>query len=139
LFSVSLTGLARAFRALVVAEAGSLERRVADAFATHPTFASGTHRDEAALLAAVPGAVAKAGAEASYAVALPDGRAVALKIDDGGFRARPPVMAAALRRLGVDTQAGVDGAALNATGAANLLGGGRPVGRLQVVHPMLVP
>ena len=53
----------------------------------------------AALLTAIPGAVAKAGAEACYAVALPDGRAVALKIDDGAYRARPTVMAAALRRL----------------------------------------
>jgi L-asparaginase II len=138
LFSTSLTGLARAFRALVLAPAGSPERRVAEAFVTHPTFASGTTRDEAALLTAVPGAVAKAGAEACYALALPDGRAVALKIDDGAYRARPPVMAAALRRLGVDTEEGVDGPALNATGVATLLGGGRPVGELRVVHPMLI-
>ena len=33
-------------------------------------------------------------------------------------------MAAALRRLGVDTEDGVDGTALNATGVAVLLGGG---------------
>ncbi len=46
--------------------------------------------------------MAKDGAEAVYAAALPDGRAVALKIEDGGQRARPPVMAAALRALGVD-------------------------------------
>ena len=32
---------------------------------------------------AVPGAIAKAGAESCYAVALADGRAFALKIDDG--------------------------------------------------------
>jgi L-asparaginase II len=138
LFSASLTGLARAFRALVTAKPGSHERRVADAFSEHPTFASGTHRDEAALLTAIPGAVAKAGAEACYAVALPDGRAVALKIDDGAYRARPPVMAAALSRLGVDTEEGVDGPALKATGVVALLGGGRPVGQLRVVHPMLV-
>ena len=66
------------------------------------------------------------------------GRVVALKIDDGAYRARPPVMAAALRRLGVDTEEGIDGPALNATGVAVLLGGGRPVGELRVVHPMLV-
>ena len=49
---------------------------------------------------AIPGAIGKAGAEACYAVALPDGRAFALKIDDGGARARPVVMAdgAAARR-----------------------------------------
>ncbi len=137
LFSTSLTGLARAFRTLVTADEGSPERRVAEAFAEHPTFASGTHRDEAALLTAIPGAIAKAGAEACYAVALPDGRAVALKIDDGAYRARPPVMAAALHRIGADSDEGVDGPAVAATGVATLLGGGRPVGELRVVHPML--
>jgi L-asparaginase II len=138
LFAASLTGLARAFHTLVKAACGSHEHRVAAAFATHPTFASGTRRDEAALLTAIPGALAKAGAEACYAVALPDGRAVALKIDDGSYRARAPVMAAALRRLGVDAEEGVDGPALNATGVAVLRGGGRTVGKLHVVHPLLV-
>ncbi len=137
LFSASLSGLAGAFRALVIAEPESAERRVADAFASYPAFASGTRRDEAALLRAIPGAIAKAGAEACYALALPDGRAVALKIDDGGARARPPVMAAALRRLGVDKEPGVDAAALNETGQALLLGGGAPVGELRVCHPLL--
>jgi L-asparaginase II len=33
--------------------------------------------------------------------ALPDGGAVALKLDDGGDRARTPVLTAALRHLGV--------------------------------------
>jgi L-asparaginase II len=138
LFATSLVGLARAFRTLVTASPGSPERAVAQAFAAHPVFASGTRRDEAALLTAIPGALAKAGAEACYAVALPDGRALALKIDDGSFRARAPVMAAALRRLGVDREPGVDGPALIATGVAVLRGGGRPVGELRVVHPMLV-
>ena len=45
---------------------------------------SGTTRDELALLTAIPGAIGKAGAEGCYAVALPDGRAFALKTDDGG-------------------------------------------------------
>lgn len=139
LFATSLVGLARGFRALVIAEPGTHERRVADAFAAYPAFASGTRRDEAALLTAVPGAVGKAGAESCYAVALPDGRAVALKIDDGSPRARPPVMAAALRRLGVAGEPGVDAAALEATGVAPLYGGGRPVGELRIAHPMLVP
>jgi L-asparaginase II len=137
LFSTSLVGLANAFRSLVTAPGGTAERRVADAFIAHPTYASGTRRDEAALLTAIPGAVAKAGAEACYGLALPDGRAVALKIDDGAYRARPPVMAAALRRMGVPTEPGVDGTAVNATGVAWLYGGGLPVGELRVVHPDL--
>ncbi|MEJ7707167.1 MAG: asparaginase [Nocardioidaceae bacterium] len=130
LLSTSLLGLARGFRALVLGPVGSPERRVADAFVAAPDFASGSRRDEAALLRAIPGAVGKAGAEACYALALPDGRAVALKIEDGGGRARPVVMAAALRRLGVDQEPGVDGGAVNATGSAPLLGGGVRVGEL---------
>ena len=46
---------------------------------------------------------AKDGAEGVFAAALPDGRAVALKIADGASRARPSVMVAALAALGVDT------------------------------------
>ena len=131
LFSASLTGLARAFHALVTARPGSSERRVADAIATHPTYVSGTRRDEAALLRSIPGAIAKAGAESCYALGLPDGRAVALKVDDGSNRARPVVMAAALRRMGVDHASGVDADALNATGHVPVMGGGRPVGELR--------
>jgi L-asparaginase II len=131
LLSASLTGLAGAFRSLVTAESTTPERRVADAIAAYPQFTSGTRRDEAALLGAIPGAVAKAGAEACYALALPDGRAVALKIDDGSARARPVVMAAVLERMGVDREPGVDGEALRATGVAPVLGGGVPVGELR--------
>ncbi len=131
LFSASLTGLAQAFRAIVLGDPGSLERRVADAYVGSPEFASGSTRDEAKLLRAVPGAIGKAGAESCYAVALPDGRAVALKIEDGSPRGRPAVMAAALRRLGVDRETGVDGEALNETGRVVLLGGGMPVGELR--------
>lgn len=130
LLSTSLTGLARAFRTLAVATEGP-EHAVAEAIRTHPELVSGSTRDELRLLRAVPGAVGKAGAEACYAVALPDGRAFALKIDDGGARARPVVMAAALERSGVLDQPGVDAAAVRRTGEHVLLGGGVPVGEIR--------
>ena len=130
LLSTSLVGLARAFRTLSVATDGP-ERRVADAYRTHPEYASGSRRDEARLLRAVPGAIGKAGAESCYAVGLPDGRAVALKTDDGAPRVRPVLMAEALRRLGVGEMPGVDAAALDETGTVELLGGGRPVGLIR--------
>ena len=130
LLSASLTGLARGFRALAVADDGP-ERRVADAIRDHPAYVSGSTRDERALLTAIPGAIGKAGAEACYAVALPDGRAFALKADDGYPRVRPVLMAAALRRSGVDTEPGVDTEAVNATGRVELLGGGVPVGEIR--------
>nr|WP_297419233.1 asparaginase [uncultured Nocardioides sp.] len=132
LLSTSLTGLARAFRTLAIAEDG-LERRVADAIRAHPQFTSGTRRDEAALLRAIPGAIGKAGAESCYAVALPDGRAVALKADDGAARVRPVLMAAALERMGVPAEPGVDGDAVRRTGVVELLGGGVPVGGIRSV------
>ncbi len=127
LFSTSLVGLAGAFRSLVVADEGSLERRIVDAIVANPEFTSGSTRDEAALLRAIPGAIGKAGAESCYAVALPDGRAVALKVEDGSPRARPPVMAAALRRMGLESDA------VAATGVTPLYGGGEPVGELRPV------
>jgi L-asparaginase II len=133
LLSASLVGLARAFRALAIATDGP-ERRVADAVRAHPEYVSGTTRDELALLRALPGAIGKAGAESVYAVALPDGRAFALKTDDGAPRVRPVLMAEALRRSGVLGLPGVDAEAVRRTGVLELLGGGRPVGAIRATY-----
>lgn len=132
LLGTSLTGLARAFRALAVATTGA-ESRVAAAMREHPAYVSGTRRDELRLLRALPGAIGKMGAEACYAVALPDGRSFALKIEDGAGRARPVVMAAALERAGVLEEAGVDAEAVRATGRHVLHGGGETVGAIRAV------
>jgi L-asparaginase II len=102
LFAVTLTGLARAFRTLVLAAPGTPERRVADAMRAYPEWTSGTDRDERKLMDAVPGLLVKAGAEGVDAFALADGRAGAVKIDDGAARARTPVTVATLRALGAD-------------------------------------
>jgi len=103
LFGLTLAGLARAFRVLVLAAPGTPERRVADAMRAYPEWTSGTHRDERRLMAAVPGLLVKSGAEGVDAFALADGHGVrsgAVKIDDGGQRARTPVTVAVLRQLG---------------------------------------
>lgn len=130
LLSTSLIGLARAFRALALATSGP-ERLVADAIRSHPSYVSGTTRDELALLTAIPGSIGKAGAESCYAVALADGRAFALKTDDGAPRVRPVLMTAALERSGVLAMEGVDADAVRRTGELPLLGGGRPVGEIR--------
>jgi L-asparaginase II len=130
LLSSSLAGLAGAFRGLAVADHGP-ERRVADAIREHPAYVSGSARDERALLTAIPGAIGKAGAEACYALALRDGRAFALKADDGYPRVRPVLMAAALHRSKIDIAPGVDTEAVRATGRVGLLGGGVPVGEIR--------
>jgi L-asparaginase II len=100
LFALTLAGLARAFRVLVLAAPGTPERRVADAMRAHPEWTSGTIRDERKLMDAVPGLLIKGGAEGVDAFALSDGRAGAVKIDDGAHRGRTPVTVAALRLLG---------------------------------------
>ena len=125
-----MVGLARAFRTLAVATEGP-EARIAGAIRRHPEFVSGTRRDERALLTALPGSIGKAGAESCYVIALQDGRAFALKTDDGAPRVRPVLMAAALRRSGVDVEEWVDGEAVRATGVLELLGGGVPVGEIR--------
>ena len=122
--SASLVGLARAYRTLALATEGP-ERRVADAIRAFPENVSGTNRDELRLLRALPGAIGKLGAEAVDAVAPPDGRTVALKVDDGADRARPVVMAEALRRLGVES------AEVDAVGTHLISGGGVSVGEIR--------
>ncbi len=139
LLSTSLVGLARAFGRLArgVDAAGADDHaaaRIAEAIRSHPAYVSGTTRDERALLTAIPGAIGKAGAECCYAVALADGRAFALKADDGAPRVRPVLMAEALRRSGVHDDPGVDADAVRRTGLVELLGGGVPVGEIRACY-----
>jgi len=108
IFAVSLTGLAKAFRALVLAGPSSPKRKVADAMRAHPDWTSGTTRAERALMEAVPGLLVKSGAEGVQAFALADGRAAAFKMEDGAHRAVPAVAVALLRMLGVDGADGVE-------------------------------
>ncbi|MEU9733933.1 asparaginase [Streptomyces sp. NPDC048002] len=130
LFAVSLHGLARAAARITTAVPGTPEARVADAMREHAEMASGAGRDVAALMRAVPGLLAKDGFEGVQVAALPDGRAVAVKIADGAVRARIPVAAAALAR------AGVDPGLLTEFAGEPLLGGGRPVGRVRPVRAL---
>ncbi|WP_144127820.1 asparaginase [Catellatospora sichuanensis] len=124
--ALSLTGLATAFRRLAEGVPGSLEHSVADAMRAYPELVSGTDREDARLMRAVPGLVCKVGAEGVWAAAVPGKGAVAVKIDDGAARARGPIMITALRRLGI----AVDVPTLT---TPPLLGGGRKVGAL---HPL---
>lgn len=122
IFALSLTALARAFARIATATEGP-EAVVAGAIRRQPFLLGGTGRDVTRLVESVPGIVAKDGAEGVYAAALPDGTAVALKIEDGAQRARPPVMLAALRALGVDVE----------VETPPVLGGGEPVGEVRAV------
>ncbi|MFF8290805.1 asparaginase [Streptomyces sp. NPDC016309] len=125
LMAISLVGLARAFRSYVLAEPGTPQRRVADAMRAHPEYVAGTRRPDTWLMRELPGALSKMGAEAVQAVALPDGRALAFKIDDGSGRALGPVLARALRMLDVDAPV------VGRIADTPLLGGGQRVGEIR--------
>ncbi len=100
--AMSLVGLARAFRNIANGSSGSAGDEVYRAMTEHPQMVGGADRDVTHFMRHVPGMMAKDGADGVFAAAFPDGRAIALKIADGGDRARPPVMVAALQRMGVD-------------------------------------
>ena len=106
-------------------------KRQADAIRAHPEYLGGTRRGVTTLIRETPAdqrLIAKDGAESVYAVGLGDGRGVAVKIADGHMRAKPMVLAAILRRIGVGSEAGY--AALE---DAPVLGHGQPVGSIVAV------
>jgi L-asparaginase II len=119
-FAVSLTGLARSFSRL---------GRCAAVMRSQPFLVGGEGRDVTAVMVGVPGLVAKDGAEGVYAAGFDDGRAVAVKIDDGAARARMPVLVAALRLLDVTDPA------LDDLATVPVLGHGDRVGEVRAVPP----
>jgi L-asparaginase II len=123
LFSCTPAGLARAFARIGTARDGTPEHRVAAAVRAHPWWLGGTGRFPTRLVEAVPGLVAKDGAEGVFAAALPDGGAFAVKIADGSPRPLPPVVAALLEALGVT--------GLGDIGVVPVLGHGEPVGEIE--------
>jgi L-asparaginase II len=127
MFAVTLVGLARAYRRLAVAPAGTHEHRCAWAMRAHPDVVGGRGRDVTRLLSGVGDMIAKDGAEGVYAAAVSDGRAVAVKVEDGAERARLPVLVAALRELGVDAPV------LDELGTVAVLGHGEPVGEVRAL------
>ena len=127
--AMSLVGLARAFRAIANGSAGSAGDEVYAAMTAHPQMVGGVTRDVTVFMQHVPGLMAKDGADGVFAAALPDGRAIALKIADGGDRARPPVMVAALHALGIDTTA------VAALVEERIMGHGRQVGTVRAIAP----
>jgi L-asparaginase II len=125
LFSCTLAGLAGAFARIATAGPGTPAHRVRTAVGEHPGRVGGTGRFVTRLLTAVPGLVAKDGAEGVFAAALPDGRAVAVKIADGSPRPLPAVVTAALGALGVP--------GLDEVGRVDVLGHGEPVGAVEAL------
>jgi L-asparaginase II len=132
LFAISLLALARGFGAVNVAHPDTLERRVSDAMRAHPEMVGGTGREDTRLMRALPGLLVKGGAEGVHCAALPGGRCVAVKITDGGDRARMPVLIGGLRALGVGAGLPEAELLLDELGTGVVLGGGAPVGSVQL-------
>ncbi|MDQ0662440.1 L-asparaginase II [Arthrobacter ulcerisalmonis] len=136
LFALTLRGMARAFGRIACAAAsasldddgglgsGSAEAAVGLAMQQHPDMVAGEGRDVTELMRLLPGAVAKDGFEGVQLVGLADGSSVAVKISDGGDRARMPATVRLLDALGVDTEV------LAGIATAPVLGGGHQVGQL---------
>lgn len=128
-----LSGLARAVGLLAAAAPDTPEGRVADAMRRHPDLLGGERRSVTRLMRAVPGLIAKDGAEGVYVAALPDGRSVAVKVDDGALRAAEVVVASALAHLVGEDAPGVDLDLLADVALPDVEGGGHPVGEIRSV------
>src|SRR5262245_54817577 len=98
-FALPLERVAFMFSRLQSREGGS---RVTEAMRAHPQLVGGAGQTDTELMRALPGWIAKGGAEALFCAAGPDGTGVALKTRDGGYRALRPALAAFFSRLGHD-------------------------------------
>ncbi|EFQ82411.1 L-asparaginase, thermolabile [Aeromicrobium marinum DSM 15272] len=122
LLGTTVAGLAAAF-GRIVRRSTPESARLVDAMVAHPQMVSGSRRTERRFMEAFGGAIVKSGAESVLAMALPDGTAWAVKIEDGGERALYVALARALQ------VAGLDHPLLDER--PEVLGGGRPVGAVR--------
>ncbi|SHJ02381.1 asparaginase [Wenxinia saemankumensis] len=111
-FATSMTGMARAMAAFAAAAGGhggrsgtrtEAQARLVEAMIAHPEMVYGEGRACTEMMRAAGGAAAvKGGADGFYAAILPErGLGVAVKLADGGDRAKDIAMGAILARLGV--------------------------------------
>ena len=98
-FALPLERMAFAFSRLERLDGGD---RVARAMRAYPDLIRGPSAADTVLMRALPGWIAKGGAEGLLCAASPDGLGVALKVEDGATRAVRSATAAFLSRLGVD-------------------------------------
>jgi L-asparaginase II len=98
-FALPLDRCAHAFSRLPRLEGGA---RVVAATGAHPEMLLGVISADAAFVRAFQGWAAKGGAEGLFCAGSPDGLGIALKVEDGAFRAIRPALAAFLERLGLE-------------------------------------
>ena len=130
LLGTSLSGLARGMTALASEaslDSSSAAASVLSSMAAFPEMVGGTRLAVTRFMQAVPGLVAKNGAEGVYVGLLPSGGAVAMKAMDGAARAQEAGFA------GLLVAAGVDASLLDDMLSVPVLGGGRQVGEVRAV------
>jgi L-asparaginase II len=122
-YEISLYGLARCYSRLVLGGPGP-GQEVAEAIRQYPLHVAGPGRFATDAMLQVPGLIAKDGAEGICAAVLPDGAALAFKIEDGAYRPSGPLLADLLETLGAGpVKLGVA-----------VTGGSESVGELRVRH-----
>ena len=104
-FGLTLERMAHAFSRLERLDGGAVAAR---AMRAHPELIRGPGAADTELMRALPGWIAKGGAEGLLCAASADGLGIAVKVEDGGGRAVRSATAAFLRRLGLDVGALAD-------------------------------
>lgn len=99
-FALPLDRCARLFGRLPRLEGGD---RVVRAMRARPELLRGPVAADALVITTLDGWVAKGGAEGLFCACSPDGLGIALKVEDGAFRAVRPAVAAFLGSLGLET------------------------------------
>ena len=99
-YALPLDRCANVFARLPLLDGGP---RVIAAMRARPEMLRGPIAADVMFIRAVEGWVAKGGAEGLFCAGSADGLGVALKVEDGAFRAIRPALAAFLARLGIDT------------------------------------
>jgi L-asparaginase II len=131
--ALPLTALATLYARLGAGRVDGAERVVA-AMRAEPYLVAGRNRVCTAVMEAAPTVAVKTGAEGLMCAAVLDrGIGVALKVEDGAARAADPAIVRALALVDA-----LDPEAVPAFAAPPVLGGGRPVGRLESsfdLHP----
>jgi L-asparaginase II len=98
-FALPLERVALMFSRLEARDGGA---RVTEAMRARPQLVGGAGQTDTELMRALPGWIAKGGAEALFCAAGPEAIGVALKTEDGGYRALRPAIAAFFANLGHD-------------------------------------
>jgi L-asparaginase II len=98
-FALPLDRCARLFGTLPSLDGGA---RVVAAMRAHPELLSGAIAADARVNRGLPGWAAKGGAEGLFCACSSDGLALALKVEDGAYRAILPALAGFLGDLGID-------------------------------------